>query len=222
MTHVKRLNINGNPNIGLYGYCNDEYCLLGKEVDKNIAEEIEKVLKVPVHRITISGTSLIGVLVNGNSTKLLLPEITRDDELKALDKLGINYEVIKTNLTAFGNNILCNDKGALVNPDFSAVVKKQIRQALNVTLHPGTVADVEVVGSCVVFNSGNAVIHAGATDEDISEVEGLLGVECTKTTANFGSPYLKSAILANSNGFIVGDASTGVEMANIDEGLGFL
>ena len=103
-----------------------------------------------------------------------------------------------------------------------AVVKKQIRQALNVKLHPGTIADVEVVGSCVVFNSGFGVIHTGATDEDVKEVEGLLGVKCTLTTANFGSPYLRSAILANSNGFIVGDASTGVEMANIDEGLGFL
>ena len=222
MAHIKKININGNPNIGLYGFCTDEYCLVGKEVTADIVKKIKEVLKVPVHKITISGTSLIGVLVNGNSNKLLVPNITRDEELAVLKKLKIDYEFIDTKLTAFGNNILCNDHGAIVNPDFSAVVKKKIRQALNVKLHPGTIADIEVVGSCIAFNSETAVIHAGATQEDIDEIESLLRVKCEKATANFGSPYLRSAILSNSNGFLIGDASTGIEIATIDEGLGFL
>lgn len=222
MAHVKKININGNPNIGLYGFCTDEYCLVGAEVSADIVKQIKSILKVPVHRITISGTSLIGVLVNGNSNKLLVPNITHDEELAKLKKLKIDYEVIDTKLTAFGNNILCNDHGALVNPDFSAVVKKKIRQALNVKLHPGTIADIEVVGSCVAFNNEAAVIHAAATQKDIDEVESLLRVECAKATANFGSPYLRSAILANSNGFLIGSASTGIEIATVDEGLGFI
>jgi translation initiation factor 6 (eIF-6) len=65
--HVLMTDINGNPNIGLYGFCNDNFCLLGNEVPEKKFKEIEDVLKVKCHRISIAGTSLIGVFVAGNN-----------------------------------------------------------------------------------------------------------------------------------------------------------
>ncbi len=220
--HILKTAFDENPNVGLYGYCNDTYCLLGKSVPKKIVEEIKKVLKVPVHTVTISGSSLIGALCTGNDTCLLLPDIIYEEELKIFDKLKIEYKVINTKLTAFGNNILCNNNGCLVNPDFSAVVKKQIRQALNVSLNPGKIADIDVVGSCCVFNSKGALIHPEVSKSEREKVEKLLGVKCTKGSVNFGSPYVRAGVLCNSNGFVVGRMSTGVEARDIDEALGFL
>ena len=69
--HILKTNFNGNPNVGLFGFATDEYCLLGKEIKKYVAKEIEKVLKVPVHQITLAGTSLIGAFAVGNSKILL-------------------------------------------------------------------------------------------------------------------------------------------------------
>ena len=173
--HVLTTNFNGNPNIGLYGFATNEYCLLGREVPDKAAHEVGKVLKVPVHRVNICGTSLTGVFFAGNDHCLLIPHIAFESEINQIEKLDIPYQLIKTKLTALGNNILCNDKGALVNPDFSAETKKRIRQALNVTLHPGTIAELPTVGSVGVINKNGAVLHQHAKRMEIKEVERLMG-----------------------------------------------
>jgi len=220
--HVLMTNFNSNPNVGVYGYANDKYCLLGRSVPQHLIKEIKEALKVPVHRITICGTDLVGVFCNGNNNMLLVPEIAFEDELEVLDKLEIPYTIIKTKLTAFGNNLLCNDKGCLANPDYSAETKKRIREALNVALKPGKIADMTNVGSSAIMNDKGCVVHNEATDAEIGFMEDLFGITCIQGSVNMGSPYLGAGVIANSKGFIVGDASGGPEVNNIDEGLGFL
>lgn len=217
-----KTSLNGNSNIGLYGFCNDLYCLLASEFTPEQVAIIHEVLRVPVYQIKIAHTSLIGALVTGNSRVLLVPNITDDPELMQLKRLNIPYTIVPSKITALGNAILCNDAGALVHCEYSADVKKIIRQALNVRLHPGEIGNTEVPGSCVVHNTRAAIIHAFATLEQIKEVEDLLGVPCTKGTVNFGSPLIRSGLLANSHGMVIGDASTGIEIENIYEALGFL
>lgn len=217
-----KTNIQGNPNIGLYGFCNDSYCLLAPEFSQEQVKKIELVLSVPVYQLKIAHTPLLGALVTGNNRVLLVPSIANENEYILLKKLKINYKVIQSKFTALGNNILCNDNGALVTEGYSADTKKIIRQALHVTLHPGKIADTDVPGSCVVHNNYGAAIHAFATKEQIIEVESLLGIRCTRATANFGSPYIRSSVIANSHGMVIGDVSTGIEFENIYEALGFL
>ncbi len=220
--HVLKTNFNGNPNIGLYGYCNNQYCLLGREIDVDIARQVSKVLDVPVHQLNMCGTSLLGVFLAGNSRKLLVPEIAFDYELKTLDKLGIDYEVVQARLTALGNNLLCNDTGCLANPDFSAEQKKRIRQALGVSLKPGTIADLGTVGSIAVLNSRAGMIHRDVESAELQKVEELLDLRFHPSTINMGSPYLRSGLLCTDHGFVVGDTSGGPEIVNVDEELGYL
>lgn len=212
-------NVYGNPNIGLYGYCTDDYCLLGKEVPLPLAEKIEKALKVPVHRIQLCGTSLIGVFCTGNNTTLLVPSIAIESELHALTTHKVKYTVIKSKLTALGNNILCNDMGCLVDPEYSADTKKIIRQALGTKLHPGTIAGIPTVGSLAVTTKKGGYVHHGITDAEFEELETLLNMPFFKGTINFGSGYVRSGILANAHGMILGDTSTGIEMNDADEAL---
>lgn len=220
--HIITTNFNGNPNVGLYGYATDKFCLLGKDVPQKEAKKIGEVLKVPVHQINICGTSMLGVFIAGNSETLLLPAICFDEELKELDKLKIKYTLIETKLTALGNNILCNDHGCLVNPEFSADVKKRIRQALNVKVVPFSVAGVETVGACGVIANGKCLLHRDSDEMEILKIEEELEVRVETGTVNMANPYVKSGILCNNNGLIVGDASGGPEVAHIDESLGFL
>ncbi|MFC1741149.1 translation initiation factor IF-6 [Nanoarchaeota archaeon] len=220
--HVLKTGFNGNPNVGLYGYCNDSYCLLGKDVPEKTAKQVEKVLGVPVHQMTMCGTSLLGVFLAGNSDMLLVPEIAFDYELKNLDRLKMNYEVVKTRLTALGNNLLCNDVGCLANPEFSADQKKRIRQALGVKLKPGTIADLDTVGSLGVLNSAGCMVHRDITRAETTYVEELLATRVVPSTVNMGSPYIRSGLLCNNHGFVIGDHSGGPEMINVEEELGFL
>ncbi|PLW80476.1 translation initiation factor IF-6 [Candidatus Woesearchaeota archaeon] len=220
--HVDRLDFNGNINIGLNGYCNNEYCLVGKDISENNIEILEKVLKVPVHQISIAGTSLIGVFLVGNKNKLLVPNIVFDSELKALDELKINYEVIDTKYTALGNNVLCNDEGAIVNSEMEEKAIKQIEKALKVNIITGEIAGLEIVGALCSHNSNKGLIHRDALDKEIELVEKTLKLELDIGTLNFGSPYINSAILVNDNGFVCGTATTGPEMQNADYAFGFL
>lgn len=227
-----QLDIQGTPNIGLYGFATNYFCLLGTLFPQDVVEQIEKTLKVPCYTIHAAASSLIGALVTGNSSCLLLPSIIEDDELAAINKIvaaackkhsiSMKTFVVPSKLTALGNNILCNDSGCLVNPGYSADVKKLIRQSLNVPLHPGMLSDAEVVGSCAVHTTSGGVVHMHATPEQKEEVESLLQIPFVHGTANFGSPYLRSAVLCNDYGLVVGSTSTGIEIENIYEGLGFL
>lgn len=220
--HILITNINGNPNVGLYGYCNDKYCLLGLDVSRKKAREIEKILKVPVHRLNIAGTSLVGVFCAGNNSCLLLPNIVFEDELKQLDKLKIKYKVIDTKLTALGNNVLCNDNGAFVNPNFSAVQKKKIRQALNVKVVPGQIAELDTTGSLGILNEKGCLLHRDTHQRTIKFLEGLLKIKCDTGSVNLGNPFVSSGVLCNSNGFVVGNQSGGPEISHIDHVLGFI
>lgn len=222
MAHVLQTSFNGNPNVGLYGFANDKFCLLGMEVSKKQARKIEKVLKVPVHKITLCGTSLIGAFCNGNNKAIVLPDIVFDDELRVIDKLKIKYKVIKTRHTALGNNLLCNDHGCLANPEMGADSKKMVRQALAAPLKPGRIAQANTVGSVAVHNQHGCIIHRDAREFEVKFIKDLLKIEVYTGTVNMGNPYIGSGILANSHGFVVGDASGGPEVAYIDECLGFL
>ena len=217
-----RTNFNGNPNVGLYGYCTDKYCLLGHVVSDEKVADVEKALKVPVHRVTMCGTSLVGVFVTGNSKTLLVPEIAFENELAKLEELGIKYTVVKANATAFGNNILCNDDGCVVNAEFTEEQKKKIQEALGVPIETGTIAGLDIVGSVAVLNGKGGLIHRDVEDDEKAKIEKVLGIKFAHSTINMGSPHLRSGILCNDNGMVVGDASGGPELVEAENELGLL
>jgi len=220
--HIFRTTVHGNPNVGLCGYATDEYCLIGAEFTKEQAKEIETVMKVPVHRISMCGTALIGVFVAGNSNCLLVPGIAFDYELKILDRLGIRYKVLDTKLTALGNNILCNDFGCLVNQEFPESEIKIIKEALDVPVKTGTIATFDIVGVMAALNRKGGVINRDVKDKELDIIEDLLHIGLTRGTVNIGTPQTRSGLFCNTDGFIVGEVSSGPEIINIDEALGFI
>lgn len=220
--HVLKTDFNGNVNVGLYVFATDKYALIGPEVPKKVASEIEKTLKVKTHTVTVAGTSLLGVFAAGNSKCLLLPKILFESELEAFDKLKIKYKIIDTKLTALGNNIVSNEKGCLINPDFGKKAEEQIKEALKIPVKKAKIADLSIVGALVVHNKKGCLIHRDAEDFEVEMIEKTLGVEAMIGTVNFGSPYVSSGITVNSKGFIIGSLSKGPEIQNADMALGFI
>jgi len=217
---VFKTTIHGNSNIGIYLFTNDKFCLAGKHLTDNQKAEIERALNVPVHRISIAGTDLIGAFVAGNSRCILVPKIIFENELQELDNLGINYEVIDSDLTALGNNIMCNDEGAYVSPDYSAVTKKHIRQALGVKVVPGLLSNIDIVGSLALATNSGVIVCDEAEPEELKEVESLLNMAPVLCTIN-KTPYIGSSIVANTFGYVMGLDVQGDEIMIIEEALGF-
>ncbi len=80
----------------------------------------------------------------------------------------------------------------------------------------------DIIGSmCIATNKG-FLLNMHAKKEDFEFVKEHLKVDGDIGTVNFGSPFVKSGIIANSKGVLVGDQTTGPEISRIDEALGFI
>lgn len=203
-------------------FCTDSYCLVGREVPDKHIPGIQDALGVPVHKITIAGTSLIGVFATGTDKLLLLPDILFDHEKEALDALNISYTIFSTDNTALGNNIIFNEKGCLVHPDYTKEEREQLRELIGIEPHVKRIAGIETPGSVIVFNNEFGLVHNDATDEEIAFVSELFGRECTNATVNLGIPYIRSGLCCNAHGFVISEASSGPEIAFVDEFLGYI
>lgn len=221
--HIAIMDFHSNPNIGLYAYTTDTYCLLGRgAVEPAKLAQLKKTLQVPIHEITLCGTSLIGVFCTGNKNGIIVPSIIFDYELEALQKLGIPVHVIETNSTALGNNVVVNDYGALVSPEIEEKARHKIASALGVQAFEMKIASLPIVGSVVVLRGNNALVHHDVEEFEKKMLESKLKVRAIEGSVNMGSPYVHSGIIVNTFGMCVGSASGGPEIDHIDHALGFI
>ena len=217
---VKSLLLKGDSNVGLHVFPTNNYVLVGVELSVNEKKELEEVFKTPVHKLTIGGTSLLGVFIAGNEKKILVPSIIFESEKKVLDKLKIDYEIFSTEQTCVGNNLVVGEDSAIAHIDFSIKEVEFIKKSLGLkSVKQMTIADAETVGSCVVKNSKGGVVHRFASTEEIKILNKAFGINFGIGTVNMGGPLVRSGVACNDNGFIIGKNSGGPEMVNVDENL---
>jgi translation initiation factor 6 len=206
----------GDPNVGMYGFATDDYCLLGIEPNKKVLAKIETTLDTKIKVATVAGTELIGLFVAGNKSGILLPKIVEDYEIKKLKALGLNIEVIASRETALGNLILCNDKGCLISEKLRRF-KKKISDALDCEVETGKVAGLEIIGSAALANNIGCLCHMEAEEKEMKKIEEILKVKVDVGTVGYGSPFIRSGIIVNSKGVLFSELSTGPEMGRYEE-----
>lgn len=221
--HILKANFNGTPNVGLYGYPWKNHLLLGEHLqDKLLAQVVEALGNTEVHMFRVAGTGMPGIFLAGNSHAVLVPSIAFDFELEQLKKLGVPHVLFKTRHTCLGNNIVCNDHGAIISTDFDETERKFIEKHLQVPTVHMDIAKLNTPGALIVLNGAHGVIHRDATPAEIRDVEKILKVKITPATVNLGTPYLRAGIINNKHGFVIGDQSGGPEIVHIDEALGYM
>jgi len=206
----------GDPNIGLYGFATDDYCLLGLEPDKKILGKIETALGTTIKAATVAGTEFIGLFVTGNKNGIVLPHIVEDYEIKKLKSLGLNLEIIKSRETALGNMILCNDKGCLISEKLRKF-KKRISGALDCEVETGKIAGLDIIGSVALANNTGCLCHRDAEESEMKKIEEILKVKVDVGTVGYGSPFIRSGIIVNSRGVLFSEFSTGPEIGRYEE-----
>lgn len=223
---IAQINFHGDHNLGLFGKSSDKVCILGNFVPDKSLEKIESLLKVNVLKTSIANTDLAGIFCCMNSNGLIIPNIANEREVARLKilkkKFGMNIAVLGTTFTALGNLILCNDKGAVISKVFSKKEKKRIEDCLGVESEYASVAGITTVGSCGVATNKGCLLHRDAAEEEMKLIEDVLKVPVDIGTANFGSPFVGSCMIANSTGAVIGESTTGPEVTRIMEALGFL
>jgi translation initiation factor 6 len=211
-----RTNFNGDPNIGMYGFATDKYCFLGANVQQSLLQRVRETLKTEIVSSTVSGTELTGLFAMGNSNGIILSKIIEDYEVRKLKENGLNLKVINSNETALGNLILCNDKGCLISSSLKKF-QKEISDVLDCEVEIGKIANLDIVGSCGIASNIGCLCHREAREEELKKIEEILKVKVDVGSVTYGTPYIRSGIIVNSNGVLVSNPTTGAEIGRIGE-----
>ena len=215
---ILKAQVFGGSLIGVYLAANNSYVLYPRLMLKPLFNKFKSVFNEPLYPITINNSNLIGIYTASNKFGIIVPNIMRDDEvdvLRANLKNSIEIGVLNSIDNAFGNLILCNDKGAII----SSLLKEnqqEIEDILNVEAVVYEFANSYLPGSISLANNHGCVVHPLTSDEEIENIKSILRVnETDVSTINRGIPYLSAGAIVNDNNGIFGEASTGPEMMRI-------
>ena len=112
-----------------------------------------------------------------------------------------------------GNNIVISKNKCLINPEFEDNILKEFKvKKMKIQEH-------NVVGSCVVANKNGCLVSREAEDKELKEIGKTLDLKAEIGSVNRGNPYVKSGIIVNSKGYIIGGMTTGVEVMRIESAL---
>ncbi len=210
----------GSASIGVYSLATESMVVVPVMVPREKAEEFAFWLGVKLAYTSVSGSVLAGALVCANSNGMLVPSSIHDEELRCLR--GVfegNICVMETKKTAYGNLVLANDKGAVVDPRIKVSEIKLIADALGVEVMPSEIAGLPYVGSLAVATNKGLLAHPLLTDDERKILESVFRVPVDVGTINCGVPYVGTGLIANSHAAVAGSMTTGPEMFIIEHAL---
>jgi len=178
---ITRCKYRTSNDIGAFSKLTNTYCIVGEGGSNSFYDVIETQLqgRMGVIQTSISGTNLVGRMLAGNNNGLLVPNTITQSELADLkEKLPakVKVSVIHDDLSALGNCIACNDKAALIHPEFSKESELIIAETLGVEVYRTTVAQSSLVGAFCSFNNKGGIFHPLTNLEEFEELSNLLNI----------------------------------------------
>jgi translation initiation factor 6 len=210
----------GSASIGVYSLVTDRIFITPSSVPLKKAERLSQWLKTRLIHTSIGGSVLIGALACANSNGILLPNLMREEELAVIRRcFEGNITVMDTKKTAYGNLVLANDHGALVDPRFKSPETQMISETLDVEVARGEIAGLPYVGSLAVATNKGVLAHPLLKDAERKLLEELLKVPVDVGTINCGIPYVGTGLICNRYAAIAGLLTTGPEIFIIGNAL---
>ena len=125
---------------------------------------------------------MVGSLLAMNSNGAVVTNLADDDEMAAIEA-HIPCMRLDDQLNAAGNNILVNDHGAIVSPEYSEATARAIGEALGVEAVRSSIGEcirttvnhgVRSVGAGIIANSKGAVVGDQTTPIEMGKIEDAL------------------------------------------------
>lgn len=215
---VGRATYAGSPFLGVHLKVGEKAAVAPPSTPPALLHMLGQMFDVPFVRTRLFDTEVVGSFVTFNSHGAVVGAYMREAELEALEAIAPVYEV-RGRFNALGNNVLANDHGALVHPDFSDDAIASIGRALKVPARRGTIAGLGTVGMAGIATNSGVVLHPKVTEHEAREIEEVLGVPAHRSTANFGVPIVGACLVANTKSILAGRPTTSVEISHLQEGL---
>ena len=212
---ISLLEFENNPNIGIYLFLNDKFCLIGKEISEEKKKEIENIIDVPIYKISILGTELIGIFLAGNNEKIFIPELL-NEEYNKLKEITTehNVEIITLNdkMNTYGNNLCVGDKEILVSKDYNNNFLKKLEKVSKLKIISIGNENFKATGALCQAIEGKYFVSQELDEKDFKPIiKKILGVG----TINSGSNYISSGVIGNKNGLLIGSLSSTIEIQNL-------
>ncbi len=218
-----RAALSGSAYVGVFARATDDCLLVRPDIDESLLADFESELAVPAIRTTVAGSGTVGALAVGNENGILVSERVTDRERERIEsEADLPVFELPGRINAAGNVVLANDTGAFVHPDLSREALRAVEDALSVPVERGMIADVRTVGTAAVVTNNGVLCHPKTTDETLDFLEELFDVYADIGTINYGGPLVGSGLIANSNGYIAGQETTGPELGRIEDALGYI
>lgn len=210
----------GSASIGVYALATDKVAIIPSLASIKKAQKLAEWLKVELIHTSVSVSILIGALACANSKGIILPHTIRDEELEAIKAVfDGKITIMETRKTAYGNMVLANDHGAVVDPRLKATEIKLISETLDVEALPCEIAGLPYVGSLAVATNKGVLAHPLLKDSERKILEDVLKVPVEVGTINCGVPYVGAGLICNSYAAVAGTLTTGPEMFIIGNAL---
>jgi translation initiation factor 6 len=210
----------GSASIGVYSLVTDKIVVVPGMLPLKKAERMAEWLKVKLVHTSISGSVLAGALACANSNGILLPHFIREEEIATIKaSFKGNITVMETKKTAYGNLVLANDYGAVVDPRFREPEITRIAETLGVEAVPAEIAGLPYVGALAVATNRGVLTHPLLKDEERKTLESVFKVPVDVGTINCGIPYVGTGLIGNSHAAVAGSMTTGPEMFIIGNAL---
>lgn len=216
------MEIETNPNIGLFIFANDKFALCPKTLKKEQLKVIEETLNVPCYQITINNSDLLGVFLAGNNDLIISPKLSKYEEEnlnEICNKHEVNLIQIENKLNAFGNLIKLTEKNIIFGNEINTSLKKELEKTTK--LKSINIDDTKYIGAGgILFYANQKLIASQELSEDVLN---LLQKELSAITSiNSGSEFIASGLIGNKNGIIIGSQSSTIEIQNIVENMDYL
>ena len=210
----------GSPSIGVYSLATDQVLIVPKTVPAKKARRLSRWLRVRLVQTSVGGSVLAGPLVCGNSNGILLPNFIREEEGESIrGSFSGNITVMETKKTAYGNLVVANDHGAIVDPRLKSQELQSISETLCVETVPSEIAGLPYVGSLSVATNKGVLAHPLLRESEKKTLEDVLRVPVDVGTVNCGVPYVGTGLIANSHAAVAGLLTTGPEIFIIGNAL---
>ena len=210
----------GSASIGVYSLATNSVVIVPPQLSENKAEGLKEGLRAEVIQTTIGESVLIGALSRANSKGIILPHFVREKETQAIRTTSdLNISIMETKRTAYGNSILANDRGAIVDLRIGTRDMKKIADTLDVEVVRGEIAGLPYVGSLATATNKGVLTHPMLKEEEEQVLADVLKVPVDVGTINCGIPYVSTGLIGNDCGAVAGSLTTGPEMFIIGQAL---
>lgn len=195
-----------SPNIGIFSEANNKVAVVPPEATGKFKNTVKETLDVKLIETTICNSNLIGVFIAMNDDVVLVPPTATEREKRKLEK---HLEVVEvdTRYTAIGNLVSMNNNGTAI----SHLLKKEVKGEII------RIAGSDIIGSSLFTTEDGFLAHRETSEKELKKAEEVLGVRGDIGTVNFGDPYVKTGLIGNTKGLLVGQRTTGPELNRIDE-----